>query len=92
MLSNIFRQGGEQGEDRRGSRIDLEGYPRNPSQPADEPPAIAMRKADKEQINAAISSLPVPYREVLVLRELEDLSYADVTERTRSLDEQLRPI
>lgn len=44
----------------------------------DEPPAIAMRKADKEQINAAIASLPVPYREVLVLRELEDLSYADI--------------
>ncbi|HEX6704075.1 MAG TPA: sigma-70 family RNA polymerase sigma factor [Albitalea sp.] len=45
---------------------------------ADEPPAIAMRKADKEQINAAIANLPVPYREVLVLRELEDLSYADI--------------
>ena len=45
---------------------------------ADEPPAIAMRKADKEQINAAIAGLPVPYREVLVLRELEDLSYADI--------------
>jgi RNA polymerase sigma-70 factor, ECF subfamily len=45
---------------------------------ADEPPAIAMRKADKAQINAAIARLPVPYREVLVLRELEDLSYADI--------------
>jgi RNA polymerase sigma-70 factor (ECF subfamily) len=45
---------------------------------ADEPPAVAMRKADKEQINAAIAGLPVPYREVLVLRELEDLSYADI--------------
>jgi RNA polymerase sigma-70 factor (ECF subfamily) len=45
---------------------------------SDEPPAIAMRKADKEQINAAIAGLPVPYREVLVLRELEDLSYADI--------------
>jgi RNA polymerase sigma-70 factor, ECF subfamily len=45
---------------------------------ADEPPAIAMRKADKAQINAAIASLPVVYREALVLRELEDLSYADI--------------
>jgi len=45
---------------------------------ADEPPAIAMRKADRQQINEAIASLPTPYREVLVLRELEDLSYSDI--------------
>jgi RNA polymerase sigma-70 factor (ECF subfamily) len=44
----------------------------------DEPPSIAMRKADRDQINEAIASLPVPYREVLVLRELEDLSYTDI--------------
>ena len=45
---------------------------------ADEPPALAMRRADKAQIDAAIAELPVAYREVLVLRELEDLSYADI--------------
>ncbi len=44
----------------------------------EEPPAIAMHKADKVQIDAAIASLPVPFREVLVLRELEDLSYIDI--------------
>jgi RNA polymerase sigma-70 factor (ECF subfamily) len=45
---------------------------------ADEPPSIAMRKVDREQINEALAGLPVAYREVLVLRELEDLSYADI--------------
>jgi len=45
---------------------------------ADEPPAVAMRKADRAQIDTAIASLPVAYREVLVLRELEDLSYNDI--------------
>jgi RNA polymerase sigma-70 factor (ECF subfamily) len=45
---------------------------------ADEPPAIAMRRADRQQINQAIADLPVAYREVLVLRELEDLSYNDI--------------
>lgn len=45
---------------------------------ADEPPAIAMRNADRLQINRAISDLPIAYREVLVLRELEDLSYKDI--------------
>ncbi len=43
-----------------------------------EPPAIAMRKADKAQIDAAIAALPVPYREVLVLREIEGLSYKEI--------------
>jgi RNA polymerase sigma-70 factor (ECF subfamily) len=45
---------------------------------ADEPHSIAMRKADRLQINEAIAALPVAYREVLVLRELEDLSYNDI--------------
>jgi RNA polymerase sigma-70 factor, ECF subfamily len=47
---------------------------------ADEPPALAMRKADKALINAAIAGLPVVYREVLLLRELEDLSYAEIAQ------------
>jgi RNA polymerase sigma-70 factor (ECF subfamily) len=45
---------------------------------SNEPPAVAMRKADKAQMDAAIAALPVAYREVLVLRELEDLPYADI--------------
>jgi RNA polymerase sigma-70 factor (ECF subfamily) len=44
----------------------------------DEPPALAMRKADRERINEAIAALPIPYREVLVLREFEDLAYIDI--------------
>jgi RNA polymerase sigma-70 factor (ECF subfamily) len=49
-----------------------------PAPSADEPPAIAMRKADRQQINEAIAALPIGYREVLILRELEDLSYNDI--------------
>ena len=45
---------------------------------ADEPPAMAMRSADRLQINQAIAALPVVYREVLVLRELDDFSYKDI--------------
>jgi RNA polymerase sigma-70 factor (ECF subfamily) len=37
-----------------------------------------MRKADRRQINEAIARLPIGYREVLMLRELEDLSYNDI--------------
>ena len=44
----------------------------------DEPPAVAMRKADRALIDQAIAALPAAFREVLVLRELEDLSYAEI--------------
>ena len=49
-----------------------------PAPAAEEPPALAMRKAERQQINDAIAALPVAYREVLVLRELEDLSYGEI--------------
>jgi RNA polymerase sigma-70 factor, ECF subfamily len=41
----------------------------------DGPEFQAARKCDRKILNGAIASLPAPFREVLVLRELEDLSY-----------------
>jgi RNA polymerase sigma-70 factor, ECF subfamily len=49
-----------------------------PGPAADEPHAVALRHADRAQINLALAALPIVYREVLVLRELEDLSYSDI--------------
>ena len=49
-----------------------------PAPAADEPHSMAIRKADRQQINEALAALPVAYREVLVLREFEDLSYNDI--------------
>jgi RNA polymerase sigma-70 factor, ECF subfamily len=49
-----------------------------PGPATEEPQAVALRNADRVQINQAIAALPVAFREVLVLRELEDLSYADI--------------
>ena len=42
------------------------------------PEAILIEKADAELINAAIAALPLSYREVLVLREIEELSYREI--------------
>ena len=39
---------------------------------------VALRHADRALINQSIAALPIVYREVLVLRELEDLSYKDI--------------
>jgi RNA polymerase sigma-70 factor, ECF subfamily len=49
-----------------------------PGPAADEPQAVALRNADRAQINQALAALPIVFREVLVLRELEDLSYNDI--------------
>jgi RNA polymerase sigma-70 factor (ECF subfamily) len=51
-----------------------------PAAADDEPPAVAMRAADRAQINKALAALPIVFREVLVLRELEDLSYKDIAQ------------
>jgi RNA polymerase sigma-70 factor, ECF subfamily len=45
---------------------------------ADEPDAVAARMDDRERLNDALAALPPHYREVVVLRELEDLSYRDI--------------
>ena len=46
----------------------------------DEPAAVAMHNADRLQINRAIAALSAVYREVLVLRELNDLPYKDIAQ------------
>jgi RNA polymerase sigma-70 factor (ECF subfamily) len=44
-------------------------------------PAIAYsRKADRERIDRALLRLPLEFREVVILRELEDLSYREIAE------------
>src|SRR5439155_27339727 len=42
------------------------------------PETLALRELDRRALNDAIAALPVPFREALVLRELEDLSYKDI--------------
>ncbi|WP_019447808.1 RNA polymerase sigma factor [Cupriavidus sp. BIS7] len=42
------------------------------------PEAVAVRREDAQLVHRALEKLAVEYREVLVLRELEDLSYCDI--------------
>ena len=58
--------------------VDGARWPEAAAPAADEPPAVAVRNADRVLINRAIAALPIAFREVLVLRELEDLSYKDI--------------
>jgi RNA polymerase sigma-70 factor (ECF subfamily) len=50
--------------------------------PPSDPEALAIRSAQRREIDAAIAALPIAFREALVLRELEELSYRDIARIT----------
>jgi RNA polymerase sigma factor (sigma-70 family) len=49
---------------------------------ADTPEAALLRQGEVDTVRGAIESLPEPFRETLVLRELEELSYREIAEIT----------
>jgi RNA polymerase sigma-70 factor (ECF subfamily) len=44
------------------------------------PEALQLRRADSEMVKEALEKLPAEFREVLVLREMEGLSYKEIAE------------
>ena len=50
--------------------------------PAPTPEEEVFRKADANRVRSAIEAIPDPFREVVVLRDLEELSYAEIAEVT----------
>ena len=46
------------------------------------PPVSLAKKATVEAVREAIAALPVDFREAVVLRELEGLSYKEISEVT----------
>jgi RNA polymerase sigma factor (sigma-70 family) len=58
--------------------IDEENYQFEDPSPL--PPASLIKKATVEAVREAIEALPVDFREALVLRELEGLSYKEISE------------
>ena len=50
--------------------------------PGPSPEDEVLRKAEIGQVRAAIDAIPEPFREAIVLRELEDLSYSEIAEVT----------
>ncbi|MET0217933.1 MAG: sigma-70 family RNA polymerase sigma factor [Burkholderiales bacterium] len=50
------------------------------NQPDSNPESILAREDDRGLVNRALEMLPLEFREVLVLREMEDLSYREISE------------
>jgi RNA polymerase sigma-70 factor, ECF subfamily len=63
----------------RGAAVDVD-VAELAGDPAAEPEAQIIRRADGEVVRRALEELPVPFREALVLRELEGLSYKEIAE------------
>jgi RNA polymerase sigma factor (sigma-70 family) len=65
---------------------DLETVEAVYAKPADRdgetPEAALIAKTDAEQLRAAIAALPTPFRETLVLRDIEGLDYREIAEAT----------
>jgi RNA polymerase sigma-70 factor (ECF subfamily) len=48
-------------------------------EPQTSPEAMLIEKTESEHLHAAIAALPLSYREALVLREIEELSYQEIS-------------
>ena len=69
---------------------DLEAVEAAHAKPGDQdvrtPEAALIAKTDAAHLRAAIAALPTPFRETLVLRDIEGLNYREIAEATRSAD------
>jgi RNA polymerase sigma-70 factor, ECF subfamily len=62
---------------------ELDGNENGTNEPADEaqdPLADYVNKVEREQVRAAIAVLPVEFREIIILREYEELSYQEIAD------------
>ncbi len=50
--------------------------------PPSNPESLAIARAERREIDAAIAALPIAFREAIVLRELEELPYRDIARIT----------
>jgi RNA polymerase sigma-70 factor (ECF subfamily) len=55
---------------------------RHEPDPGPSPEEEVMRKSEIGRIQSAIEAIPEPFREVVILRDMEDLSYAEIAEVT----------
>jgi RNA polymerase sigma-70 factor (ECF subfamily) len=54
-----------------------------PSEYCETPEAALIAKADADRLEAAITQLPVPFREALVLRDVQGLDYREIAQVTK---------
>ncbi len=66
----------------KASTISLDSDDDRPAEPAagGTPESILISSVDQQAIHAALEALPVPYREVILLCDVEEMSYREIAE------------
>ena len=59
--------------------LDLEGDEENLPKIRETPESILLQRSDRELVQKALEQLPVAYREVLLLCEVEEMSYQEIS-------------
>jgi RNA polymerase sigma-70 factor (ECF subfamily) len=52
--------------------------------PGGDPESLLLRASDDASVRAAVEALPEPFREAIVLRELQEMSYREIAEITEA--------
>jgi RNA polymerase sigma-70 factor, ECF subfamily len=63
--------------------VELDADEKRTNEPADsaqDPLTSYVNRVEREQVRAAIQQLPVEFREIVILREYEELSYQEIAE------------
>jgi RNA polymerase sigma-70 factor, ECF subfamily len=61
----------------------LHGEPASNGRTSETPEVLVLRSAQQRFLNEAVEALPVEFREVFVLREMEELSYKEIAHVAR---------
>ncbi len=59
--------------------LELESDQENLLTVSDTPESILLQRSDRQLVQEALGRLPVPYREVLLLCEFEEMSYQEIS-------------
>jgi RNA polymerase sigma factor (sigma-70 family) len=62
-----------------GAAIGFEEIPQDPTEGSPDPEEILLISCDRQQVRQALEQLPSDFREAVVLREMEGLSYKEIS-------------
>jgi RNA polymerase sigma-70 factor (ECF subfamily) len=60
--------------------FDEEEYPGEASSPGPTPESVLLEQANRQMLQAALEELPLHFREILLLCEVEEMSYLEISE------------
>lgn len=82
IVRNCWRDAGAAARRRAEAPLEAAGDPADSAAP--DPEAAAIAAGEGRKLETLLKTLPPEYREVLILREMEEMSYRDIAEITKT--------